>query len=342
MKNYSIQSLKGICALIVFFSHALNFPNIPVVQSLMHSPIHVFFDGQIAVIVFIVISGFFYQKSLKFSFGSYWIGIKKKIFRIWIPYVLVILLGALVCNAVYNIDYEKSLFTDWATSFWTNKVQLSDVLTHFAVILPHDTHLIDPPSWYVPVEVRLFLIVPIIVMIANTNKYTKIIYIPFIVLMILGKSIYIGACIFGCISRILYNKYYHIIENTKYLSLLQILGLIIAIIFLNINNEVALNKNMAFTMQVVGAVILVPIIYSQKMTIMTNKFFAWFGDISYEFYLIHFIILLAIRPLIYDSITYIISTYILSVFASISIKKCSDFIVSKINSINYSGVKVNS
>lgn len=70
-KNLSIQGLRGIAALIVFFSHALCFPNSDVIIKLKDSPLHLFFDGQIAVMIFIAISGFFYYKTSGPSLKTY-------------------------------------------------------------------------------------------------------------------------------------------------------------------------------------------------------------------------------------------------------------------------------
>ena len=56
--NYNIQYLRGICALVVFFSHALNIFKIDWVQYLMPTPFHFFFDGQWAVIFFFTLSVF--------------------------------------------------------------------------------------------------------------------------------------------------------------------------------------------------------------------------------------------------------------------------------------------
>ena len=61
--NLNIQGLKGIAAIVVFLSHALNMYKIPWVQNLMDTPMHLFFDGQCSVIVFLTISGFFYYKA---------------------------------------------------------------------------------------------------------------------------------------------------------------------------------------------------------------------------------------------------------------------------------------
>lgn len=338
MKNYSIQALKAICALVVFFSHALNFPDIPLVQKLMHTPFHLFFDGQVAVIIFVVIGGFFYQKKQKVSVANYAGGVKKKFLRIYSPYILVTLIGALMCNLIYDIEYDRSLFTKWCNAFWNDGVQIKDVLLELTAVLPHNTDLINPPSWYVPVEVRLFLVVPIVVMLANAKRFAWLLFIPFIAMMIMGISIYVGACLIGCISKILYDKYHEKAEKLKYKGILQTSLLIVALLLLNVNNEVSLPQNVAFTIQVIGAALLVPAIYSLNTSLTANKALVWFGDLSYEFYLIHFIVLLALRPFYYGPISFIVVTFMLSVGLSVLIKKGCDLFIAKTKDLDAVGL----
>ena len=57
MRNSSIQSLRGICAIVVFLSHSLCMFKSTFVTYLMESPMHLFFDGKCAVYIFFAISG---------------------------------------------------------------------------------------------------------------------------------------------------------------------------------------------------------------------------------------------------------------------------------------------
>lgn len=88
--NYNIQYLRGICALVVFFSHSLNIYKIEWVQQLMPTPFHFFFDGQWAVIFFFTLSGFYYYKEERFEFNKYLRGLAKKALKIYPPPPVVI------------------------------------------------------------------------------------------------------------------------------------------------------------------------------------------------------------------------------------------------------------
>lgn len=88
--NLSIQGLKGIAALVVFFSHSLNIIQNNFVQEIGKTPLHLFFDGQCSVILFFVISGFFYYREKVIDKTNYIKLIKKKIIRIYCVYHYIV------------------------------------------------------------------------------------------------------------------------------------------------------------------------------------------------------------------------------------------------------------
>ena len=85
-KNLAIQSLKGIAALVVVLSHTFSMVNNTVIASLHNTWVHLFFDGQCAVIVFFAITGFFSYKdrniNIKEFTRTYWTGIIRKFIRL--------------------------------------------------------------------------------------------------------------------------------------------------------------------------------------------------------------------------------------------------------------------
>ena len=87
--NYNIQYLRGICALVVFLSHALNIYKIDWVQSLMPTPFHFLFDGQWAVVFFFTLSGFYYYKDSSFSIRGYLRSIERKTLKIYPPFSIL-------------------------------------------------------------------------------------------------------------------------------------------------------------------------------------------------------------------------------------------------------------
>lgn len=140
--NKNIQSLKGIAALIVFFSHGLNMYKCEWVATLLNKPIHLLYDGQCAVILFFVISGFFYYK-MEFNWRNYLNGLKKKIKRIYPSFIFIMLLSFMFFN--YRLPYNKILFTDWSNSFWNTTIPVFELFKQMTLIIPSDPNLLNPP-----------------------------------------------------------------------------------------------------------------------------------------------------------------------------------------------------
>lgn len=165
----SIQGLKGVCAIVVFLSHSLLMYKSDIIANLQSSPLHLFFDGQCAVIIFFCISGFFYYTQEPLTIKKYIAKVKKKVIRIYPAYILSMVIGLLLCNLM--IKYDHSLFTDWSNQFWQTKVGIKEFIWQLPVILPgSNPNLINPPTWYLNTEVKMFLIMPLVVGLFNKSR----------------------------------------------------------------------------------------------------------------------------------------------------------------------------
>jgi peptidoglycan/LPS O-acetylase OafA/YrhL len=83
--NYNIQGLRGILAIIVFGGHALHTLCINKVEALDVTPLHLFWDGQAAVIFFFFLSGYFYYTLRPLTIRKYASIIIKRILRLTPP-----------------------------------------------------------------------------------------------------------------------------------------------------------------------------------------------------------------------------------------------------------------
>lgn len=158
--NYNIQYLRGICAIVVFFSHSLNIYKIGWVQSLMPTHFHFFFDGQWAVIFFFTLSGFYYYRETQFSVRGYIRGLVKKSLRIYPPHLLSLIIGWIMLTVYikYGIYVDSNEMTAWASKFWQDNVSLKELLCNAMVLAPHNPDAINPPSWYLSPEVKMFIL----------------------------------------------------------------------------------------------------------------------------------------------------------------------------------------
>lgn len=326
MRNLSIQGLRGIAAMIVFFSHALLIPELNL-NEIKESPLHLFFDGQISVMVFIALSGFFYYNKNVSSISDYISFVRKKAVRIYVPYLLITVLAFFLLRFYVTIPYNQTCFTEWGNSFWRTKVSFLELVKQCSVLWPHNADLLNPPSWYLAIEVRLFLIIPLLLFLLNKYKnLARIIIIGFIGLMCSGVLKYIGACLCGYLAHsildYLIKKKPSFIENIFFKLTLCLISLFL----LNINNEFVVPLQVSYVLQAIGAAIIVAIVYCSESKLLSNRILVWLGNISYELYLVHFVVLLSLRPYYHGGVSYVLISLVITLLGSFIIQKVSSII----------------
>lgn len=114
--------------------------------------------------------------------------------------------------------------------------------------------------------------------------------------------------------------HYYLDHISKLLTLrkwLIYLGLFIAICCMNIKNQsiypVAQSSFVYLfgIIQALGAGIVISIVASfGNFKILSNKVLVWFGDLSYEFYIIHMVVLLAMEPFFTNPLFFIVSSFL--------------------------------
>ena len=305
--NRGIHHLRGICAIIVYLGHVLGMmPNI-IFEKTQPTIWHILYDGQCAVYVFFAITGFFLYSENAISVKSFLFGLAKKSKKILPPHIVVLVFALICCNL--HIEYNHELFTDWSNHFWVNDVGYVEFFKQALILPPHDPDLLNPPTWYLISLAKALIILPWLIMFLNrTTWYLLLIVLifplfyefaiitsllPFLIASCMRKNLML-------ISRIL--------DKTKVQYLLFCLSLFL----LNIRNEFNGIENFYYTLsQSFGASCIVTICYYRNSYIK-NRILDWLGDISYPFYLVHFVLLLALKPFVDDIVMLFIMSLLLS------------------------------
>lgn len=234
--SLGIQSLKGIAAIMVFLSHSLHqFPN-KTIETLHDSCLHFFFDGQIAVIIFMAISGFFYYKpNEKINFKGYICKIEKKVSRIYTPYIIVMICAFVAL--IYFPTVDSSRYTEWAGQFWTHSVTIKQLLYQLTILFMGDANILNPPIWYLKCEIEMFLVMPIVAYLFQKNK--KWTFLSFFILFFLFRG-YAIIYLLGMLTH------YLILEYPKVTQVFskkgnQIPLVCLSIAMLNIFNELSIS-----------------------------------------------------------------------------------------------------
>ncbi|PZR24713.1 MAG: hypothetical protein DI535_21195 [Citrobacter freundii] len=171
----SMDSLRGIASLQVVIGHALLIipaftvavlgkepvPGESFVNAVAFSPIHLVWAAHEAVILFFVMSGFvlaipFYKKK-KLQFGGF---VVKRFFRIYVPYIAVLLLGWLCCTIFLNTPRDPR-FSEWFNAIWARPVTSEDWFS-FVTLQDSSFHNVVTSLWTLPIEIKASLLMPFI------------------------------------------------------------------------------------------------------------------------------------------------------------------------------------
>ncbi len=112
-----------------------------------YSPIHLFFAGHEAVILFFVLSGFVlslpYLKNTNMTYSSYLI---KRFLRLYIPYSISVLIATFL-----YVSFSNGLIhnlSDWFNNIWVLPIQLSNFIQHFTMLGSFNNSVINPIYWF--------------------------------------------------------------------------------------------------------------------------------------------------------------------------------------------------
>lgn len=171
-----LDSLRGLAAATVLFHHFLiSLPGIETpaagktfVKWISFPPLHILWAGSQAVILFFVLSGF--VLSLPFLHGkpSYFGFIIKRVFRIYVPYIVAILMAIAFKLAIPPARVVG--FSDWFNGVATAQPTYSSTLSHVAFLGYYRANL-DPVTWSLVHEMRISLVFPLIMYFIITQDW---------------------------------------------------------------------------------------------------------------------------------------------------------------------------
>ncbi|MBZ6489022.1 acyltransferase family protein [Priestia aryabhattai] len=156
-----LDSMRGIAALTVLIWHTMLilFTAVPAIA--LYSPIYFVMSGDEAVIFFFVLSGF--VMSLPFYYGSivsYTNYLVKRFFRIYVPYLVTIIITFLL--STFFINEKVSDLSPWFNGKWFNHFNSHDIFSHVLLIGNFSTTEYNPVIWSLVQEMRISIIFPVI------------------------------------------------------------------------------------------------------------------------------------------------------------------------------------
>jgi peptidoglycan/LPS O-acetylase OafA/YrhL len=206
-----LDSLRGLASISVLVHHCLLVSPIflaayyhediksEFVRLISYTPFHIFWAGHEAVILFFVLSG--YVLSLSFlnknppEYREY---IIKRICRIYVPYIVVILISIVLflTFSKYNyLDGGSIETSNWFNRMWADSLNIKLIISYI-FMLGYGNHNIDTVTWSLVHEIRISLFFPLIMVLVKRYDWKKnliiglgIIFTIYILLLIGSKLI---------------------------------------------------------------------------------------------------------------------------------------------------------
>lgn len=177
MRLKSLDSLRGIAALVVMMSHGVR----PLTDSPQHTwlgdaisymaltPLRIVINGPAAVLIFFVLSGlvlsFRFIETERVAWPPFALA---RLLRIWPPFALAILGSALLMLLVGARPLPE--LGDWFNDTWRAPIGLSNLATNVLMLQASDQF--DNPMWSLVDEIRISMIFPLLVFVTRRKPYT--------------------------------------------------------------------------------------------------------------------------------------------------------------------------
>ncbi|QIW21409.1 acyltransferase family protein [Bacillus thuringiensis] len=327
-----LDSIRGISSLIVMIGHHLmifsvfqNYSyedNKPfVIYLLKETPARLIFSsGNESVIIFFVLSGFVLYRSIQKNYDSYGSFLLKRIARIYIPYIVAIII-AILCQTTMS-KYGISNLSEWFNRSWTIESSLSLIAQHILLIGKYNTDAYNGVIWSLVHEMRISIIFPLVLMVClrKTLRYSLLSLFSFsicsvVILFLFHSSLtltsyaltlhYTVLFLLGALVAKYKNNLIVLYSNrTKNEKIAWFLFAVLLYMYEGLVGEINLLNNFIFRDYVVAISACLFVILSLSVatlsSLLRNKYLLYLGKISYSLYLYHIISLFSLVYMLHE------------------------------------------
>ncbi|USK73533.1 acyltransferase family protein [Peribacillus frigoritolerans] len=329
-----LDSLRGLAALIVLMGHYLMvypaYANYQydsnssyMIYLLKETPLRLFFSsGNESVILFFILSGFVLYLSVNsanFHYSTYLI---KRVFRIYMPYLVAISVAILAKMLFSHIDLP--FITIWFDKSWTGPDTPSLLIEHLLFIGQYNTDAYNNVIWSLVHEMRISIIFPVLIVLFVRKKLIyslfwqlTLIFSSTLCLYLFGSSVEITGILLSfhystlflmgaILAKYRYELFAYTLKMKKPVKIVLFLGAIICFMYEGIIGEVEFLNNYIFRDYVVsfGVCMFIILSVSSKRisTALRSRLLTLLGKISYSLYLYHLISLFSLMYLFYNKL----------------------------------------
>jgi len=318
MERYEeLDSIRGISSLVVMIGHHLmifsvfqNYSyedNKPFVMYLLkETPARLIFSsGNESVIIFFVLSGFVLYKSIQNNYDSYGSFLLKRICRIYISYIVAILI-AILCQTTMS-EYGISYLSEWFNRSWTIESSLSLIVQHILLVGKYNTDAYNGVIWSLVHEMRISIIFPLVLIVClrKTLRDSLLTLFSFsicsvVILLLFHSSLtltsyaltlhYTVLFLLGALAAKYKNNVIVFYSNrTKNEKVAWFLFAILLYMYEGLIGEIKLLNNFIFRDYAVAIsaclFVILSLSVSTLSSLLRNKYLLYLGKISYSLYL---------------------------------------------------------
>lgn len=250
--------------------------------------------------------------------ASYIKGLKRKALHIYPAHIVMLFIGFLLANC--DFFWNTLHFTGWGNKFWNSGITIFDFLQSASCLFIEESkNQINPSAWYLEYEVWLFLIMPLVIWIVNKVgwKYSWGLLLVGLFTLFTNQPMYslvyiIAICCMGTLARYITQR-----NELKFLQNKKILAMWVGVAVLLLAHVYFGVGGIYMFFRGVGAAMIIIAFWKYDFD-KTNKvrWLEFFGNISFEFYIVQHIALLALRPLFVNPIVYLVETLTLTVLVA--------------------------
>ncbi len=173
----ALDALRGLAAVAVILYHAFLFHCHAILHSIIdawpskrlsyrlmwYNPLQFLWDGDAAVILFFVLSGF--VLSLPYYAGRgprLDVYLIRRICRIYLPYIVAVMVGLALRSVLYHGNVDG--YPDDLRHLWSEPITLKSIVDHCLLVSSSDQR-IDPVTWSLTYEMRFSLAFPLLMFV---------------------------------------------------------------------------------------------------------------------------------------------------------------------------------
>lgn len=278
------------------------------------TPLHVCYDGLTAVLLFFVLSGF--VLNLKFasavSYERNWVGqfLVRRVFRIYPAFIAAVGICLLLKHTMFD-PAAASPFSQWFAKYWRTPVSWSETL-RVLTLIGNGLNIEDNPViWSLTYEMRISLLFPLVIVAVNRGRARSdlvklaAVYVVGFFLCSNGTIRYLPHFVLGAICA----RHFRALASwlsSRHWSM-KLSWVLVALLLDETKSLLPLAQPSLKTKYVVeqlaalGAAGFILACASLRSlgALLSRKPLRFIGATSYSFYLLHFIVLVALSPVVF-------------------------------------------